>query len=128
MTGTIPIIPVLTFRTKTAAQPEWTLTEAQIVAWNATYPAVEVFQECRQAQAWLEANPQKCKTARGMPAFLVRWLKRSSERQAALVHVSRAPQLKIWTPWVCPHVEECTSRGHCRNASILGRPLKAMAR
>ena len=60
--------------------PSWALTEAQLSAWSALFPGLDVLAECRSALAWVLANPGRRKTARGMPAFLVAWLGRSNDR------------------------------------------------
>lgn len=52
--------------------PTWALTQARVDGWRLAYPHLDVLAECRKALAWIEANHPK--TARGMPAFLVRWL------------------------------------------------------
>lgn len=68
----------------------WSLTDAQLVRWTEQYPALDVLAECRKALAWIEATPQRRKTAKGMPTFLVNWLNRAtndprSARRPALV-------------------------------------------
>lgn len=66
---------LLTFRT-VGKPSEWHLTQTQVDLWVLAYPQTEVLQEARKALAWLEANNRK--TARGMPAFLFRWLGRAA--------------------------------------------------
>lgn len=67
---------VLTFPT-VGPVATWALTEAQIAKWQGVYPALDVLGECRIAWGWCDANPSKRKTARGMLAFLNRWLART---------------------------------------------------
>jgi uncharacterized protein YdaU (DUF1376 family) len=62
---------VLTFPTS-GTPDEWHLRESQVAKWTEAYPALNVTAECRKALVWVDAN--SLKTARGMPAFLVRWL------------------------------------------------------
>lgn len=57
--------------------PFWDLVEGQVDRWRELYPNVDVLAECRKALGWIESNPQKRKTARGMGAFLVNWLSRA---------------------------------------------------
>ena len=71
---------LLTFRTIGTGGSTWNLTDAQIVAWQGAYPALDVLQECRKAEAWLEAEPTRRKTVKGMPRFLVGWLNRTVAR------------------------------------------------
>jgi hypothetical protein len=48
--------------------------------WAKTYPAVDVLQELREMRAWLIANPEKRKTARGMAKFVNRWLSKEQDK------------------------------------------------
>jgi hypothetical protein len=50
------------------------ITVEQAQEWAKDFPAVDVLQALRSMRAWLMANPTKRKTARGIPAFVVRWL------------------------------------------------------
>lgn len=61
-------------------EPTWDLTEGQIASWQAAYPNVRVADQCRRADIWLKANPDKRKTPQGMPRFLVNWLNKAVER------------------------------------------------
>lgn len=70
---------VLTFHTQ-GPVATWPLTEAQIAKWQGVYPALDVLGVCRKAWGWCDANPHKRKTARGMPAFLNRWLGNEVDR------------------------------------------------
>lgn len=79
---------VLTFPTS-GVPSMWALTQAQLDKWTQLYPGVDVLAEARRALAWVEANGRK--TARGMPAFLVRWLNRSNDRRGAIA--PRRPSL-----------------------------------
>ncbi len=56
------------------------LSQEQVNEWKPTYPAVDVVQEIRRAMAWLDANPTRRKTRRGMKPFLVRWLSKAQDR------------------------------------------------
>lgn len=69
---------VLTFPTIGKGPTEWTLTEHMVSEWLGAYPGVDVRGECGRALAWIRANGPK--TAKGMPAFLVRWLNTSVNR------------------------------------------------
>ena len=73
---------VLAFVT-VGATKSWLLTEAQVRTWSESYPALDVFAEARKAQVWLIANPTRRKTAKGMSAFLVNWLNRSTDRPSS---------------------------------------------
>lgn len=55
----------------------WGLPQSLMDKFQEAYPDLNVLAECRKADAWLVANPTKRKTARGMSAFLNRWLARA---------------------------------------------------
>lgn len=44
---------------------------------------------------------------------------------AARVAPAVAKARGSWTEWVCPHEPECSDRGRCAQADVLGRPRKA---
>ena len=56
---------------------------AQCQEWEGLYPAVDVIQQLRGMKGWLDANPAKRKTRRGINAFIVRWLAREQDRGGA---------------------------------------------
>ncbi len=62
----------------------WTLEWPKVREWQATYPGVNVTAEARKARQWLIDNPGKRKTARGMPAFLGRWIARVQDSSQAM--------------------------------------------
>jgi hypothetical protein len=77
---------VLTFPTQGRAKT-WGLTPEYVAELQALYPGLDVSAECHKAFGWVRADPQRRKTAKGMPKFLVNWLNRATERQPA----GRAP-------------------------------------
>jgi uncharacterized protein YdaU (DUF1376 family) len=70
--------PVLVFNTVGTGEKTWTLMSDQVAAWTEAYPGVRVLDECRKAHAWVAAKPDRRKTPKGMPAFLVNWLNRAT--------------------------------------------------
>lgn len=52
----------------------------KIALWKETYPAVDVQQELRHMAAWLDCNPQRRKTLRGINRFVNSWLAREQDR------------------------------------------------
>lgn len=54
--------------------------EGKISMWEETYPAVDVKQELRKMAAWLDSNPTKRKTRRGIERFINNWLSRQQDR------------------------------------------------
>lgn len=52
----------------------------KISTWKHAYPAVNVEQELKKMIAWLESNPKKKKTRRGVNQFINGWLERAQNR------------------------------------------------
>lgn len=48
--------------------------------WGELYPAVDVHQELRNMRGWLEGNPTKRKTKRGITKFITSWLSRTQNK------------------------------------------------
>jgi uncharacterized protein YdaU (DUF1376 family) len=59
---------------------EHPVTQTQVDEWERTYPIVDVMQELREMRAWLDANPSRRKTKRGIRGFIVKWLGREQDR------------------------------------------------
>lgn len=51
----------------------------KIALWRETYPAVDIEQELRRMIAWLDSNPTKRKTQRGIERFVNNWLARTQD-------------------------------------------------
>jgi hypothetical protein len=60
----------------------WFAPKARDAEWRTAFPALDVTAEYRKAYAWLQANPTKRKTPRGMSHFLFAWLERAQNRGA----------------------------------------------
>ena len=58
----------------------WEPEDTDMIAWAKAYPAVDVFQELRAMESWLDANPAKRKTPKGIKRFVNSWLARSQDR------------------------------------------------
>jgi hypothetical protein len=71
--------PVLVFPTVGEVRT-WGLMRGQVDRWQELYPDQQVLRECRKALAWCEANKTRRKTAKGMPAFLNRWLSKTQNQ------------------------------------------------
>lgn len=52
----------------------------QCQEWAGLYPAVDVIQQLREMRGWLDANPKRRKTRRGINAFIVNWLSREQDK------------------------------------------------
>lgn len=53
--------------------------QIDIDGWNELYPAVDVIQELKKMKGWLESNPTKRKTKRGISRFINSWLARTQD-------------------------------------------------
>lgn len=52
----------------------------KIATWQQAYPAVDVEQQLKRMIAWLESNPNRRKTRRGINAFINTWLSREQDK------------------------------------------------
>lgn len=62
---------------------EWALTQRQADNWRLLFPGLDIDAEARKALAWIQAHPDRRKTPKGMPKFLVAWLTRTVDRGRA---------------------------------------------
>jgi len=59
---------------------DWLPTDEQVISWQHAFPDVDIFAELNVMATWLEANPTRVKTARGMPRFCQSWLSRANQK------------------------------------------------
>jgi len=59
---------------------EWNPEQADLEQWTQLYPAVDVEQEIRAMTGWLDANPTRRKTSRGIKRFVNSWLARAQDK------------------------------------------------
>jgi hypothetical protein len=76
----VPEVPALLVFGCSGEPDSWGLTQQHVDEWTAAYRAVDVLSEARKALAWINANPTKRKTSRGMAKFLVGWMSRCQDR------------------------------------------------
>ena len=57
----------------------WPLPDEKLAEYLETYAHLDVHRELRAALQWCRDNPAKRKTARGMAAFLNRWMMRTQD-------------------------------------------------
>lgn len=69
-TNAIAFLPLVTGE-------EYGITAEHFDTWQSAYPAVDVLGDLKKMRAWLDANPTRRKTARGIKRFIVGWLERS---------------------------------------------------
>ena len=70
--------PVISFILNDKSQ--YPIRQAQVDEWSGLYPAVDIMQELRKMDGWLNVNPCKRKTARGILRFVNGWLAREQDK------------------------------------------------
>jgi hypothetical protein len=89
-TGTDGDVVVLEFPVKGAGQGgTWPLTASFLAELGQAYAGIDALAECRKAKLWIDANPERRKTSKGMKRFLAGWCDRA---QAAPRLVARQTQ------------------------------------
>ncbi len=63
-----------------------------VETWAKRYPAVDVAQEIRNMEGWLEGNPKNRKTQKGILRFINSWLTRAQDKARRLPNQSDAPE------------------------------------
>lgn len=61
---------------------QWFPTEESIQNWQNAYKNINIENELAKMVCWLEANPGKRKTERGMNRFINSWLNRANNNQS----------------------------------------------
>lgn len=59
---------------------EFDITQKHIDHWGELYPAVDIVQELRKMRGWLESNPAKRKTRKGIARFITSWLSKEQDK------------------------------------------------
>ena len=62
---------------------------SKINTWSVAYPAVDIKQELFKMLAWLEANPNRKKTRKGIERFICTWLSREQDKGGVYKNGSR---------------------------------------
>ena len=84
---------------------EWTLPADRLDEYRSTFPGLDVDAELRKARLWLLDNPDRRKTARGMPRFLSGWLTRAKPADAGTTRNGDGYPTSEDLDRVCPLVE-----------------------
>lgn len=66
----------------TAKDGEYHVPRSYFEKYQSCFPALDIMQELRQMQCWLDANPTNRKTRTGIKAFITRWLSKSQNRSS----------------------------------------------
>ncbi len=59
---------------------EYPIFDTDFKEWAELYPAVDIMQELRKMKGWLDSNPTKRKTIRGIRRFINSWLSKAQDR------------------------------------------------
>ena len=59
---------------------EYPISQEQCQEWAGLYPAVDVIQQLRNMRGWLDSNPSRRKTRKGVLRFITGWLSREQDR------------------------------------------------
>lgn len=94
----------MTFETKDGKT--WTLDDKRKEEYAKAYPGLDLELELDKARLWLESNPSRRKTQRGMPRFLTNWLSKASTRGGSALPTapgnSNTTSIRWLTGHVCP--------------------------
>lgn len=82
--------PILTFPCD-GKERTWHLTQRIVSDLSGAYPALDVLGEARKALLWVNADPARKKTAKGMLRFLAGWMGRAQDRGAGRTPVATPP-------------------------------------
>lgn len=62
---------------------DYPVSQEQCQEWAGLYPAVDVIQQLRNMKGWLDSNPPRRKTKRGIKSFITSWLAKEQDRGGA---------------------------------------------
>lgn len=78
------------------------ITQQDINGWIEIYPSVNILQELRKIKGWLDSNPTKRKTSRGIKRFINSWLSREQDKGGTKVYgeknneIESTSSVKLW--------------------------------
>ena len=94
----VPAVIELALNDKTL----YPITQRDIDEWSSLYLAVDILQELRKMRGWLDANPTKRKTSRGIKRFITSWLAREQDKGGTTVYgeknneIESTSSVKLW--------------------------------
>jgi hypothetical protein len=105
---------------------DWGLTKSVLSELEKAFPGVDVRGQCEKARVWLNANPTRRKTARGMYQFLFSWVERVQNRGGSgPVAINGTPANGV-KPWVAAErAEEARKREEHNAATRARREIQA---
>lgn len=73
---------------------EYNVPLSRIKNWSTAFPAVDVKQELLEMASWLDSNPKRRKTRRGINHFINNWLSREQDRGGTRRAAAQAVQVQ----------------------------------
>lgn len=82
----------------------YSIYESDVKKWTELYPAVDIMQDLRSMFGWLDSNPSRRKTERGMKAFITSWLSRTQNKggnrvRGKVVGIHNPIETDAWSGW-----------------------------
>lgn len=78
----------------------YSVYQSDIDEWSECFPGVNVMQQLKNMRAWLDSNPTRRKTKRGVRKFITGWLMRENDRGARNCEASKETEstssAKLW--------------------------------
>lgn len=70
----------------------------QVEQWSQLFPAVDIMQELRKMKSWLDSNPSRRKTKRGILRFVNSWLSKEQDKGGShrRTNVDRVSEVDSW--------------------------------
>ena len=59
---------------------EYPIYQADVDEWSELYPSVDVMQQLRNMKGWLDSNPTRRKTKKGIMRFITGWLQKEQDK------------------------------------------------
>ena len=59
---------------------DYPIYQADVDEWSELYPSVDVMQQLRNMKGWLDSNPTRRKTPKGIKRFITNWLQREQDK------------------------------------------------
>jgi hypothetical protein len=92
------------------------ISNQQISEWSSAYPGVDVKTELLRMKVWLDANPTKKKTSRGILKFIVGWLTKAQDSGRGFAGTSLVP---LSMPKIKSRVELSNEHQQAERARVL---------
>lgn len=87
---------------------DYAVSQEQCQEWAGLYPAVDVIQQLRSMRGWLDSNPSRRKTKRGINRFITSWLAKEQDRggQSPKKQTSKLGQELRDTAWMKKYIAQ----------------------